>query len=470
MEEEKKRPGGEMAPWSVKDLPEPRPFTFRNVLAVVGPGAIALSVSIGTGEWILGPGVVVDYGATLMWIVTLSVLFQLVLNLHFIRYTVYTGEPVVNGFMRTRPGPVFWAVVYIALALCQLGWPAWAASSAAPLFTYFSGHLPSEEVTFEATSSDPDKVKVEPSYITFSGKTALTPKTLTVSPADGVASLEGVKFTIVLDSARSGDPNYHGIDPVDIIVVGSERGPPTLKLAGAAPSADGVGITVAPVSIFSVGLDVADGGKLIKDEDVTIALKSSNPEAVTFRPSTLIFNSKNGRKIQSVFVQSVSLAEGANATIVLEPIESKDARFQGIDPVDVQVTGRGGATPPVLSVDTADTPTGKSGVRMKVVEGDTFMVVLNTVPEVGKRTSNIMLFLGILNFLIAVIIVAFGGKVERMLEIVNWIMVTFIFGFLIVACIWIVPWSVWWDVFAGHFKFFTFPEQEVDWIKLGVQA
>ena len=135
-----------MAPWSVKDLPEPRPFTFRNILAVVGPGAIALSVSIGTGEWILGPGVVVDYGATLMWIVTLSVLFQLVLNLHFIRYTVYTGEPVVNGFMRTKPGPVFWAVVYIALALCQLGWPAWAASSAAPLFTYFSGHLPSEEV------------------------------------------------------------------------------------------------------------------------------------------------------------------------------------------------------------------------------------------------------------------------------------------------------------------------------------
>ena len=142
MEEEKKRPGGLMEAWSVKDMPEPRPFTFRNILAVVGPGAIALSVSIGTGEWILGPQATIKGGLALMWIVTFSVYFQMILNLNLVRYSIYTGEPATHGFMRTAPGPVFWGTVYIGLALCQFGWPAWAATSAAPLFAAFTGNLP----------------------------------------------------------------------------------------------------------------------------------------------------------------------------------------------------------------------------------------------------------------------------------------------------------------------------------------
>jgi hypothetical protein len=35
-----------LPPWRVADLPAPPPFTLRNVLAVIGPGTIALSMSI----------------------------------------------------------------------------------------------------------------------------------------------------------------------------------------------------------------------------------------------------------------------------------------------------------------------------------------------------------------------------------------------------------------------------------------
>lgn len=131
-----------LPPWRTADLPAPPPFSFRNIVAVIGPGTIALSMSIGGGEWLLGPTTIVKYGFSMMWIVTLSVLFQLLMNLQFVRYTLYTGEPIVNGFLRTPPGPCFWVAVYLLLAACQGAWPAWAANSASTLFAAFQQRLP----------------------------------------------------------------------------------------------------------------------------------------------------------------------------------------------------------------------------------------------------------------------------------------------------------------------------------------
>jgi Mn2+/Fe2+ NRAMP family transporter len=134
--------GGCLPAWKSAELPAPPPFTWKNIVAVIGPGTIALSMSIGGGEWLIGPANVVKYGFSVMWICALGILFQLVINLELIRYTMYTGEPAVNGFMRTRPGPAFWAVLYLVLALCQVGWPAWAYNSASTLFALTNGHLP----------------------------------------------------------------------------------------------------------------------------------------------------------------------------------------------------------------------------------------------------------------------------------------------------------------------------------------
>ena len=57
------------------------------------------------------------------------------------RYTVATGEPVVTGFMRTRPGKTFWAWFYALVYFLQIGWPAWAATAAGAIFFLFAGRL-----------------------------------------------------------------------------------------------------------------------------------------------------------------------------------------------------------------------------------------------------------------------------------------------------------------------------------------
>jgi hypothetical protein len=61
-----------------------------------------------------------------------------------VRYTLYTGEPAVVGFMRTRPGPRFWAGVYALFYLVQIGWPAWAGAAAGAIFYLVMGALPGE--------------------------------------------------------------------------------------------------------------------------------------------------------------------------------------------------------------------------------------------------------------------------------------------------------------------------------------
>jgi hypothetical protein len=128
--------------WELDDLPAPPPFNARNLFRVIGPGAILLAASIGSGEWLLGPAAVLKSGASLLTIVTLGVIFQVVINTEAMRYTMYTGEPIFTGFMRTKPGALLWGNVYIVLALLHIGWPGWAATSATALFATFEGRLP----------------------------------------------------------------------------------------------------------------------------------------------------------------------------------------------------------------------------------------------------------------------------------------------------------------------------------------
>lgn len=128
--------------WSVADLPKPQIVHALSFLGVIGPGAILLGLSIGSGEWILGPAAFVRYGLALLWVTTIAVILQTVFNLELMRYTMYTGEPIITGFMRCKPGSKFWAGLYTILCVLQVGWPGWAAAAASAIFYLFLGHLP----------------------------------------------------------------------------------------------------------------------------------------------------------------------------------------------------------------------------------------------------------------------------------------------------------------------------------------
>ena len=131
--------------WRGAELPHPPAYNLVNALRVIGPGALLLGLSLGSGDWLLGPVVVTRHGPALLWICTASVLLQAALNAEMARYTLATGEPIWSGFLRTRPGPGFWAWAYSGLHLLQLGWPGWALAAGASLAAIFLGRTPRDE-------------------------------------------------------------------------------------------------------------------------------------------------------------------------------------------------------------------------------------------------------------------------------------------------------------------------------------
>ena len=133
---------GLLPSWAVAELPAPPPYGLRNVLKVIGPGAIMAATSIGGGEWLVGPAVAVKYSSDVFLIATAAIGLQVVFNLEAIRYTLYTGEPIYGGIMRLWPGPRFWAGFYAVLGFFQLGWPALAGTAAATLLGAWMGRMP----------------------------------------------------------------------------------------------------------------------------------------------------------------------------------------------------------------------------------------------------------------------------------------------------------------------------------------
>ena len=124
--------------WGEDTLPEPPKASWRGLL---GPGLLTVGASIGGGEWLFGSVVTARYGGIVMWIAGLSILFQVIYNLAVMRYALYTGEPILVGFLRTRPGPSFWAAAYLLVDLGYI-WPYLAANAAVPLVAAWLGRMP----------------------------------------------------------------------------------------------------------------------------------------------------------------------------------------------------------------------------------------------------------------------------------------------------------------------------------------
>jgi len=123
------------------DLPAPPLLTLKNYLVYSGPTMVAIGFGIGAGELLLGPVAAVKYGLVILWIALVSIVFQALLNLEYIRYTIVTGEPAVVGYLRTKPGSKFWGFLYSAILLLQLGWPYLAFLSATALVSAYLGRL-----------------------------------------------------------------------------------------------------------------------------------------------------------------------------------------------------------------------------------------------------------------------------------------------------------------------------------------
>jgi len=106
--------------WEVTDLPEPRALSWRHWPSFIGPGIVMMGIQIGGGEWLFGPEITARYGGGLMWIATIAIVLQVFYNLECGRYALLCGEPIMTGFMRAWPGPMFWMSIVLLLNFSAL--------------------------------------------------------------------------------------------------------------------------------------------------------------------------------------------------------------------------------------------------------------------------------------------------------------------------------------------------------------
>ena len=107
----------------IKPLPKP-PSSIKDLL---GPSFILLGLGLGTGEIILWPYLVSNFGLGIIWGAVLGITMQFFLNMEIERYTIVNGESVFVGFARLFR---FFPIWFIFSTLIAFGWPGFSAASA----------------------------------------------------------------------------------------------------------------------------------------------------------------------------------------------------------------------------------------------------------------------------------------------------------------------------------------------------
>jgi hypothetical protein len=130
-----------MPAWTVAELPEAPRFHWSKLPLLVGPGLVMGGAAIGGGEWLTGPLVTARYGGGLLWLATMSVLFQVIYNVEISRYTLYSGEPIFTGKFRIAPHPMFWVMLYLVLDFGSI-LPYLASNAAIPAAALLRGYIP----------------------------------------------------------------------------------------------------------------------------------------------------------------------------------------------------------------------------------------------------------------------------------------------------------------------------------------
>src|ERR687889_422828 len=137
-------------PLRVDDLPTPeevfqvpRTGPKETITKIMGPAMIALGLSIGSGEWLLGPQAIGSLGWTgVGFIITISIVLQAFYNMEIGRYVLATGEVPSLGFGRVPPGAYVGTILAVGLFYLAFITGGWAASAGASFFTLVTGQIP----------------------------------------------------------------------------------------------------------------------------------------------------------------------------------------------------------------------------------------------------------------------------------------------------------------------------------------
>ena len=149
------------------------------------------------------------------------------------------------------------------------------------------------------------------------------------------------------------------------------------------------------------GLQTTEGGgqatftvrlTTLPNQDVTVAVSSSDTTEGTVSPSVLTFTPQNARTPQTVTVTGVAdgIADGHMPyTVILAPAVSSDPGYNNQDPADVSVTNADSALPPPppcsprprISVSTAPESAGRLRVTLSATGAN------NTLSQVQVQST-----------------------------------------------------------------------------------
>ena len=107
--------GSKTFPLGEKLLPAPLPFK-----KLVGPSLILLGLGLGSGEVILWPYLVSNYGMGVIWGMIIGITMQFFLNMEIERYALVRGESIFVGFARMSKWLPAW---FILSTFIGFGWP-----------------------------------------------------------------------------------------------------------------------------------------------------------------------------------------------------------------------------------------------------------------------------------------------------------------------------------------------------------
>ena len=112
--------------------------TLKNppsLLKLIGPSIILLGLGLGSGELILWPYLVSNFGLGIIWAAVVGITFQFFINMEIERYSLLYGESVFAGFSRLNKKLPYWFIFSTFVAWM---WPGIIATSAEIFAQIFS--------------------------------------------------------------------------------------------------------------------------------------------------------------------------------------------------------------------------------------------------------------------------------------------------------------------------------------------
>jgi len=227
---------------------------------------------------------------------------------------------------------------------------------------------PAANVTVNLASSDTTEGTVSPAGLTFTPSNWNTAKNLTVTGVDDNVVDGDVDYTIITAPAVSTDPNYGGLNAIDVVVTNTDNDTASIVVS---PTLGLVTTEAGGTAAFTIVLGSQPAA------DVTIGLSSSDASEGTVSPSSVTFTSSNWNSPRTVTVTGVdddAIDGDVDYAIVTAPATSSDPNYNGLNAADVAVTNEDDDVPGIVVTPTSGLETSEDGTTA------TFTIVLATQP------------------------------------------------------------------------------------------